>query len=269
MAPEKSPTKIFAQYRHSHAHNGYTSVIVLRTCEACDLCLVQHTQNLVLNMFKRFEHLWHRPNICFAFALVTSSAMQWSLSPLYLFSKPVLYPFVVRVICLCSLLALYVLLAGKFVLGLVQPCFFPPWRWCLPCTSSMVGLTRLVDELNKLGGIGTAERLLANVGDSCAEPEDTTRVVLRGLVKVAPGMAECGWKTHWNQEAQVLLQYDELWTCSFSAVVVSLLLSLNFAIVVALSTVHFCTLALNRVNVVAVTTVLVFHVAWIRHHVPC
>ena len=74
----------------------------------------------------------------------------------------------------------------------------------------MVGLTRLVDELNKLGGIGTAERLLANVGDSCAEPEDTTRVVLRGLVKVAPGMAECGWKTHWNQEAQVLLQYDEL-----------------------------------------------------------
>ena len=32
---------------------------------------------------------------------------------------------------------------------------------------------------------------------------------------------------------------------------------------------HLCVLALTRVNVVAVTTILVLHVAVIGHHVPC
>ena len=32
---------------------------------------------------------------------------------------------------------------------------------------------------------------------------------------------------------------------------------------------HLCILALNRVNVVAVTTILVLHVGVIGHHVPC
>ena len=32
---------------------------------------------------------------------------------------------------------------------------------------------------------------------------------------------------------------------------------------------HLCMLALNRVNVIAVTTILVLHVGVIGHHVPC
>ena len=39
--------------------------------------------------------------------------------------------------------------------------------------------------------------------------------------------------------------------------------------VVAANGRHLCILALNRVNVVAVTTILVLHVGVIGHHVPC
>jgi len=39
--------------------------------------------------------------------------------------------------------------------------------------------------------------------------------------------------------------------------------------VVAAAGRHLCILALNRVNVVAVTTILVLHVGVIGHHVPC
>ena len=38
--------------------------------------------------------------------------------------------------------------------------------------------------------------------------------------------------------------------------------------VVAAARRHLCILALNRVNMVAVTTILVLHVGVIRHHVP-
>ena len=45
--------------------------------------------------------------------------------------------------------------------------------------------------------------------------------------------------------------------------------SLATSFVVADKGRHFCILALNRVNVVAVTTILVLHVGVIGHHVPC
>ena len=73
-------------------------------------------------------------------------------------------------------------------------------------TNTMVGPTWLLDKLDSVGGIGTKERLLM-AGSGNGDIESSNEVILRGIVRVGKGNVEIGWKTIWNDEEEVLLQY--------------------------------------------------------------